>query len=135
MATKTYSGSCHCGKVKYKVDIDFAQGTGKCNCTYCTKIRSWKVFVQPSAFTLLAGNDAVTGYSGKNPTAVRYFCKTCGVYTHETGDAEWMGGPFAGIFLGSLDDAPISELVSGPIHFSDGRSNNWTNPPADVRNL
>lgn len=135
MATKTYKGSCHCGAMQYEADIDFSHGTGKCNCGYCTKIRSWKVFIKPEALRVLKGQDAVTGYSGKNPTAVRYFCKTCGVYTHETGNAEWMDGPFAGVFLGSLDDASIDELMSGPVQYSDGRNNNWMNPPADVRNL
>jgi hypothetical protein len=135
MTKKTYSGSCHCGAIKYTADIDLGKGSGKCNCTYCTKIRSWKVFIQPDDFILLSGEDAATGYSGKNPTAVRYFCKTCGVYTHERGDAEWMGGPFVGIFLGSLDDAPIDELVSGPCAVADGRNNNWMETPADTRNL
>jgi len=135
MSTKTYTGSCHCGKVKFEADIDLAEGAGKCNCTYCTKIRSWKVFVQPAAFKLISGKDSAVGYSGHNPTAVRYFCGTCGVYTYEIGDAEWMGGPFVGIFLGSLDDATIDELMSGPVHIVDGRNNNWMTPPADVRNL
>ncbi len=135
MATKTYHGSCHCGAITYQADIDLSKGTGRCNCTYCTKIRSWKVFIQPAAFKLLSGDDHATGYSGKNPTAIRYFCKTCGVYTHEHGDAEWMGGPFVGIFLNSLDDATIDELVSGPLSYADGRNNNWMETPADVRIL
>lgn len=135
MATKTYKGSCHCDAVKFEADIDFAQGTSKCNCTYCTKIRSWKSFIKPDAFKLLSGADAVTGYRGHNPTTERFFCTTCGVHVYEKGDAEWMGGPFVGIFLASLDDASIDELMSGRINYSDGRNNNWQNSPADTRNL
>lgn len=135
MAIKTYKGSCHCGAVQFEADIDLAQGTGKCNCTYCTKIRSWKAFVKPEALRVSQGEDQVSEYSGKNPTTKRYFCKTCGVHVYERGDAEWMGGPYAGVFLSALDDATIDELVSGPVDFADGRNNNWMNPPADTRNL
>ena len=63
------------------------------------------------------------------------FCKHCGIRTFSRGHLEQIGGDYVSIQLGSLDDASIDELVSGPMRYGDGRNNNWMNPPADVRNL
>src|SRR5262245_52623292 len=82
---RTYTGSCHCGAVRYEADIDLAQGTSKCNCTFCVKARSWKVFAKPPSFRLLSGSQDIKGYH-KHPLApLKYFCDTCGVRTHEVG--------------------------------------------------
>jgi hypothetical protein len=62
VALKTYSGSCHCGAVRFQADIDLNQGTNKCNCSICTKARAWFVFVKLDRFRLLAGAEAQAEY-------------------------------------------------------------------------
>ena len=135
MTRKTYTGSCHCGAVAYEADIDLARGTAKCNCTYCTKVRSWKAFVQPSEFRLLSGADKAKGYRKHPEASLKYFCPDCGVYTHELGSADYMGGDFVAVFIVTLDNVEPAELIAAPVSYADGRNNNWQSPPAETRHL
>jgi hypothetical protein len=129
MTTRTYKGSCHCDSIRYEADIDLAQGTGKCNCTFCTKARAWKAFVKPASFRLLSGGDDAIGYRKHPQAPLKYFCRTCGVRTHELGSADYMGGDFVGVFVATLDNVDPKELAAAPVRYSDGRHNNWQNPP------
>jgi hypothetical protein len=135
MTMKCYRGSCHCGAIAYEADIDLAQGTAKCNCTFCTKARSWKVFIKPTAFRLLSGGDTAVAYN-KHPQASRkFFCRQCGIRTHEFGSAAYMGGEFVGVFVATLDDVDHSELAGAPVRYADGRNDNWANAPKDTAHL
>jgi hypothetical protein len=129
MTIKTYKGSCHCDSITYEADIDLAQGTGKCNCTFCMKVRSWKAFVKPTSFRLLSGSDDAIGYRKHPQASLKYFCRTCGVRTHELGSADYMGGDFVGVFVATLNNVDPKELAAAPVRYSDGRNNNWQNPP------
>ena len=135
MTTKTYKGSCHCGSISYEADIDLAEGTAKCNCTFCTKARAWKVFVKPNSFRLLSGANEAIGYHKHPQAPLKYFCKTCGVRTHELGSADYMGGDFVGVFVSTLDNVEPEALATAPVRYSDGRNNNWCNPPSFTGHL
>lgn len=132
---RTYTGSCHCGALRYEADIDLAQGTSKCNCTFCMKTRSWKAFVKPASFRVLSGSDNIKGYHKHPLASLKYFCDVCGVRTHEVGSADYMGGDFVGIYVATLDNAEPKELITAPVRYADGRHNNWQNPPAETRHL
>ncbi|HEV2270925.1 MAG TPA: GFA family protein [Steroidobacteraceae bacterium] len=131
----TFRGSCHCGAIRYEADIDLNQGTGRCNCTFCLKARAWATYIKPEAFRLAAGSEEGVAYHQHAAAPVKYHCPRCGVRTHARGDADYMGGPFVGVFVATLDDASPEELLSGPVRYYDGLHNNWGNPPAETGHL
>lgn len=140
MSMKTYSGSCHCGAVRFQVELDFAEGTFKCNCSSCTKARSWLIVAPANRFRLVEGEASQGKYQwtppGRaKPMAEFHFCKRCDIRTPARGEFAEMGGAFYAVQVSLLDDLDPDELAAAPIRYVDGRHDRFDRTPDDVRFL
>lgn len=140
MTLKTYSGSCHCGAVRFEATVDLVEGTIKCNCSSCTKGRSWLVVTRADRFRLVAGAESQANYQWappghSRPTIEFHFCRTCGIRTPGRGEMEAMGGTFYAVQVALLDDVDPNELAAAPVRYMDGRADHFDRVPADTRFL
>ena len=133
---RTYRGGCHCGAVRFEADLDIAAGTGKCNCSICTKMRLWSVQARPEAFRLLAGAPELADFRGGNSVAHHPFCRRCGIHAFDRVEMPNMSGaPYFNVNVACLDDLDVDELMAAPVAYFDGRNDDWGSRPAEVRHL
>ena len=127
MTLKTYTGSCHCGAVRFEAEIDLTQPTYRCNCTICARTRFWAAIVAPDQFRLLHGAGDLTEYRFNTRRNEHHFCRYCGVRPFGIGTTP-DGTRIYGVNLGCLEDATVKELANAPIVYVDGRHDRMTPP-------
>ncbi len=140
MAIKTYSGSCHCGAVRFQADLDLSQGLAKCNCSVCTKARAWIAVVPPERVRLVSGEREHSSYEWLPPGQERsnlhfQFCRLCGIRTFGRGDRGLGDGPFFFVNVAALDDVDPADLAAAPVRVVDGRHDRYDRSPPDIRTL
>jgi len=128
--TKKHAGGCHCGAVRFEVDVDLSQGVGQCNCTVCTMVGGTTSIVKPEAFQLLKGESETSFYEWGGKTGRRFFCKHCGVSCFAKGFLKEVGGDYVSVFVNCFDGI---ELIGLPVRHWDGRNNNWESGPRENR--
>ncbi|HSQ02589.1 MAG TPA: GFA family protein, partial [Burkholderiales bacterium] len=76
---KTYEGSCHCGRVRFRVTAELTSAS-ECNCSICTKKGFLHLIVPPDRFELLSGKEELATYQFNTRTAQHTFCRHCGIH-------------------------------------------------------
>ena len=102
----TYDGGCHCGKVRYRVQIEKLAAID-CNCSICNKKGFLHVIIPASRFTLLQGSDDLSTYTFNTGIAKHHFCRHCGIHSFYRPRSHPDGYD---INLRCLDDHPIDSF-------------------------
>jgi hypothetical protein len=121
MSAKKHPGSCHCGAVRFEVEID-ASAASRCNCSVCTKTGVLGSIVKPAALRVLSGEDSLSTYEWGARISKRFFCKHCGVQCFGRGHLAEVGGDYASINVNCLDDVELRDVK---VTYWDGRHDNW----------
>ncbi|MDB4975872.1 MAG: aldehyde-activating protein [Myxococcaceae bacterium] len=115
---KAYTGSCHCGNVRYQVTLDLTAEMLTCNCSICARTGTMLTFVPAAAFTLERGEDALTDYQFGKKHIHHNFCSTCGVRSFAWGNGP-DGSKMYAINARCLEDVDLHALKTKEI---DGKS-------------
>ncbi|WP_033404362.1 GFA family protein [Hirschia maritima] len=74
-----HMGGCHCGAVRFEVELPNSFEVEDCNCSICTMSGNIHVIIPSSRFQLLQGQEKLVEYSFNTKQAKHLFCKTCGI--------------------------------------------------------
>lgn len=108
MATQTHQGGCHCGAVRYEVELDLDQPAIACDCSICSKSGTLLQFVEPSKFRLERGEENLSDYQFNQHVIHHLFCKTCGIKSFARGVGPH--GPMVAINVRALDGVDVFAL-------------------------
>src|SRR2546423_12445732 len=114
---KTYSGGCHCGKVRYEVKLDLGAPVISCNCSMCGRVGSLLSFVPAGQFKLLSGEEVLTDYLFNKHIIHHVFCSVCGIKSFARGAKD--GNAMVAVNVRCLDDVALDKLQIKQV---DGRS-------------
>ena len=118
MAQTTHYGSCHCGAVRFHVDIDLEKPAITCNCSICSRSGTVLSFVPKEQFVLDQGESNLTDYQFNKKVVHHLFCKTCGIKAFGRGTGP-NGVEMVAVNVRCLDDVDLAQV---PTRQFDGKS-------------
>ncbi|MDJ0779132.1 MAG: GFA family protein [Gammaproteobacteria bacterium] len=107
--TEQYRGSCHCGAIRFSFASEAITSALRCTCSICSRKGAMMTpFVVPLAdMQVEVEDDALGLYEFDTRIAKHYFCKRCGIYTHNE-TARFPGQ--CRINLGCIEDLDTSDF-------------------------
>ena len=118
MAQSIHHGGCHCGAVRFHVDLDLEQTAVTCNCSICSRSGTILSFVPNARFVLERGEGELTDYQFNKKVIHHMFCKTCGIKTFGRGVGP-DGKEMVAVNVRCLDDIDLDKV---PTRHVDGKA-------------
>jgi len=112
-----YKGSCHCGRIAFEVEGDFAE-VKECNCSHCSRKGYLLWFVPREQLRLGCAENSYSTYQFNKHVINHHFCPICGCAPFATGKGP-SGESMAGINVRCLEGVDLSTLKRVAV---DGRS-------------
>ena len=78
----TCSGGCHCGRVKFEIEIPGKITVNRCSCSICQKSGYRHLIVPANRFNLLCGEKDLLEYRFHTGVARHLFCGVCGIKSY-----------------------------------------------------
>ncbi len=75
----TVTGSCHCGKIKFEIEVNEIITVQECNCSICSMTGYVHLIIPGAKFRLLSGEEYLSTYEFNTKTAKHTFCNKCGI--------------------------------------------------------
>ncbi len=75
----TYEGGCHCGGVRFRIEVDEPVRLQRCTCSMCSLTDFIHLIVPAGRFSLLRGEDLLVTYQFNTGVARHLFCSRCGI--------------------------------------------------------
>lgn len=79
---QTFAGGCHCGSVRFEIELPGEMVVHRCNCSICQKSGYIHLIVPSERFTLLSGQKNLVEYRFHTGVARHLFCGTCGIKSY-----------------------------------------------------
>lgn len=112
-----YTGSCHCGNIKFEMDTEITSALA-CNCSICSRKATLLTFVPNAQFTLLTPDENITSYTFNKHVIKHKFCGICGVQCFGEG-TDPKGNAVKAVNIRCLDNIDLDAI---PVHHYDGRA-------------
>ena len=103
-----YSGSCHCGGIRFEVAGDF-RDVLECNCSICSRKGSLLGFVPQDKLKMLTPMERMSTYSFNQHVIKHHFCPTCGIQPLSQAK-DPSGKPMAAINVRCLEGIDLGSL-------------------------
>ena len=116
-----HQGSCHCGAVRFSVELPDEPRGARCDCSICAMKGAVTVGTTLDGLAVTEGEDLLTLYQFNTGVAKHYFCSRCGSYTfhQRRSDPNTYGVNVACLGFNPYHDFPDVAVVDGRQHMRD----------------